>query len=261
MSHNIKRLDEGFLKSVPPKIDINFTDGGIVKIWGESSMTKKHKEFKIRKSYLVQYYVMKNGQAHWLHSFVMPSTPEGDCYELTSFVKFYVPWLIKVKEYVPDYGFTTIYTHQLNLKGKPVLILLDTNDEEEGEIWAQVALEFQKKHDCDLTICSSLSSVREKYKDGSVPYVITSNINVNTGQNYYASYEIGRYDFEEWGAVLAGRAWHYDVYEEENFPDNTAFRLAPTNLFASYKNQRNYHNQTSEEIARDILGLSDWRII
>jgi len=261
MSNNIQRMDEGFFRSVGPRIELTFNLGPKLKIFGEKTTTKKYKNQDVRKNYLVLFnHITKSQQRHWLTSGVIPAQEVGFDYYQNAFATFYVDWFIEVKEFNPDYGFHSIFSQRINLIGKNVVVKLNTNDDEEADIWAQVAVDFQKKHDCNLIIQSKSDYVITKYQDGTIPYVITSQWNERL-QNIYATYDVGRYQFEEYGSNLSGNAIHYDIMDEGNLPNQIGNRYPTTNLFASFKNPRNYNNQTSEEIAKDILGLSDWSII
>lgn len=262
MNNKIKRLDEGFLRSVPPYINLSFYKGPTLTIHGQKSTTYKHKGFDCRKQYLVLFnHITESQEIHWITSGVIPAQPKGLQHYQRAFASFYIDWLVEVKEFNPDYGFSTIFSKRINLIGENVVVKLHTSDDEEADIWAQVALEFQKKHDCNLTIQSKSDYIIDKYQDGVIPYVVTASWNENLAGHIYASYDIGRFAFDEYGANLSGHAIHYDIMDKANLPEQIGNRYPTTNLFASFKNPRNYLNQTSEEIAKDILGLSDWKIV
>jgi hypothetical protein len=255
-------LDEGFLHNATPSISFTFNGKPRVEIHSDGgSSTKIVDNFEVRKQYLITWNIISSsGEIHWIYSDAIMVPPEQSMNYRYTYAEFFCDWYVELKEFHPEYGFHVIKSHRYNDRGRPVLVKLHTEDDIEADIWAKVAIEYQKLHDCNLSIMTKSDMVLNKYQDGVIPYVIT-NPWEEYPYNIYSTYDIGRFSFVEYGSDISRNKTHYDLFDKENLPDNIGNRYPTTNLFASFKNPRNYNNQSSEDIARDILGLSDWKII
>jgi autotransporter strand-loop-strand O-heptosyltransferase len=157
-------------------------------------------------------------------------TPLGEVvYENTisnnSWVKlnrqYYTKWTVDVYE-----NDKKIYTNTLDLKGKRVLISIDSKSLGDNIAWAPYALEFQKKHKCKVI----LSSFWNKILDIPEIEIVEPGTTVN---NIYAQYNIG---------------WFYDTDREPVLPNTIPLQQAATNILGlEYKETRpslRYHSNT-----------------
>ena len=102
--------------------------------------------------------------------------------------KYYIPWIIKVNGEVVD---------KFNLKGKKVLIGLDSNSIGDTIAWAPYAIEFAKKHDCKVL----LSTHHNSWFKGVGAYKDIKFITPGDFEPCHAMYRIGWYkENEKWEA-------------------------------------------------------------
>lgn len=123
---------------------------------------------------------------------------------------------------------------------KYVKVVLDTTDRHEAFIWIEQAIEFGKKWNCGISIeCEEEIAKRAKgiYReaDFSRPQL-----------DYYATYHIGRYDIMAEGPTKYGMQMQHKGWISGG-----------SKMFRSFSNPRDWKTLHSEQIARDILGLSD----
>jgi autotransporter strand-loop-strand O-heptosyltransferase len=157
-------------------------------------------------------------------------TPLGEVvYENTisnnSWVKlnrhYYTKWTVDVYE-----NDKKIYTNTLDLKGKRVLISIDSKSLGDNIAWAPYALEFQKKHKCKVILSSFFANILD------IPEIemVEPGTTVN---NIYAQYNIG---------------WFYDADKEPVLPNTIPLQQAATNILGlEYKETRpslRYHSNT-----------------
>ena len=100
--------------------------------------------------------------------------------------KYYTNWLIRISR-----NGKIVHEHKLDLKGKNVLISIDTKSMGDNIAWIPYVKEFKEKHNCNVwvsTFWNNLFKNADEYKDLHF---------VEPGQvvdNLYASYSVGCHD-------------------------------------------------------------------
>lgn len=98
--------------------------------------------------------------------------------------KYYIEWKIVILK--NNVGI--IHEEVLNLKDKEVLITIDNKPLGDNIAWIPYALEFQRKHDCKVTLQSSISDLFEtSYPE--LNFVKWGTYNMNDSK-FYATYKI-----------------------------------------------------------------------
>lgn len=117
--------------------------------------------------------------------------------------QYYTKWTVEVFEKNKK-----IYENTLNLKGKRVLICIDSKSLGDNIAWAPYALEFQKKHNCKVI----LSSFWNNILDYPEIEIVEPGVTVD---NIHAQYNIG---------------WFYDTNKEPVLPNTIPLQQAATNI-------------------------------
>lgn len=117
--------------------------------------------------------------------------------------QYYEKWSLEVYEHGKK-----IYESTLDLKGKRVLISIDSKSLGDNIAWAPYALEFQKKHECKVI----LSSFWNKILDIPKIEMVEPGTTVH---NIAAQYNIG---------------WFYDSNKEPELPNTIPLQQAATNI-------------------------------
>jgi autotransporter strand-loop-strand O-heptosyltransferase len=156
---------------------------------------KFHCDFK-NQPIIEIFSLRKKGK--YLVSFIDAET-EKTLYETTVIDKgwvkvnreFYTDWKITVKE-----DSQLLFSYKLELKGRRVLINLESNLLGDTIAWLPYAEEFRKKHDCRVILASNWGRIFDEHykfiefvKPGTIP------------ENIFISYHIGLY----WGNNLKNR--------------------------------------------------------
>jgi len=97
-------------------------------------------------------------------------------------LKYYKKWRLEVCEQ----NGKLICSDTLNLKDKKVKIIIDSSSLGDVLAWVPYTVEFAKKHDCEV---HCFTSNKELFAEQSK--VKFFDLNVDSGQNYHASYKIG----------------------------------------------------------------------
>jgi autotransporter strand-loop-strand O-heptosyltransferase len=116
--------------------------------------------------------------------------------------QYYTKW----KTYVYQDG-ELIYENVLDLHGKRVFISIESKALGDTIAWVPYALEFQKKHDCNVV----LSTFHNKILD----YPELELVEPGSSVNCYAMYKIG---------------WHYDTSREPELPNTIPLQKAASNI-------------------------------
>lgn len=151
------------------------------------------------------------------------------------FLEFYGDFEISVFKFIDGYGVRRIFTHRYCDYGKYVYFRLDTNDEDECELWVTRVKEYQNKTGCIPYIDTNFDHINKR---------LSTYYKVN-GLDFYNSYRIGRFpkqstDFRTMDPRKEGYIW-----------------LGLWKIFWSYQHPRLFKFLSSQEIADDILGLSE----
>ena len=100
--------------------------------------------------------------------------------------EYYTNWSIRINNKIYDI---------FNVKNKKVLIYLDSKSIGDTIAWAPYAVEFQKKHNCKVTLSTWHNDWFKKLK----PYKNIKFANQESSSKYYASYSIGWFkDGDKW---------------------------------------------------------------
>jgi autotransporter strand-loop-strand O-heptosyltransferase len=116
--------------------------------------------------------------------------------------QYYTKW----KTYVYQDG-ELIYENVLDLHGKRVFISIESKALGDTIAWVPYALEFQKKHGCNVV----LSTFHNKILD----YPELELVEPGSSVNCYAMYKIG---------------WHYDTSREPELPNTIPLQKAASNI-------------------------------
>ena len=116
--------------------------------------------------------------------------------------QYYTKW----KTYIYQDG-QLIYENILDLHGKSVFISIESKALGDTIAWVPYALEFQKKHRCNVV----LSTFHNKILD----YPELELVEPGSSVNCYAMYKIG---------------WHYDSSREPELPNTIPLQKAATNI-------------------------------
>jgi autotransporter strand-loop-strand O-heptosyltransferase len=156
------------------------------------------------------YFEIKSAVKSWFHLVWKTGTGET-VYENTiqsnSWARlnrqYYENWSLEVYEKGEKF-----YEKTLNLKGKRVLICIDSKSLGDNIAWAPYALEFQKKHDCKVILSSFFANILD-YPEIEI---VEPGSNV---ENIHAQYNIG---------------WYYDSNKEPVLPNTIPLQQAATNI-------------------------------
>ena len=100
--------------------------------------------------------------------------------------KYYTNWLLRISR-----NGKVVHEHKLDLKGKNVLISIDTKSMGDNIAWMPYIKEFQEKHQCVVlasTFWNVLFQGAEEYKD--IHFIPPGKV----VENLYASYKVGCFD-------------------------------------------------------------------
>jgi len=131
--------------------------------------------------------------------------------------RYYTNWLIRISR-----NGKVVHEHPIDLKGKNVLISIDTKSMGDNIAWMPYINEFRKKYQCNVwasTFWNMFFEDAEEYKD--IHFVTPGQV----VDNLYASYKIGCYDND----------WH--------------------------KNKNNWRAVPLQQVASDMLGLDYKEIV
>lgn len=184
--------------------------------------------------YLIEIYEYRNGIKELITDYVIPTN---------NFISFFREWYgdyeIEVYNWNEENKLHMVANHRYNDLNKEVLINLDTSHLNETLIWLSRALEYRDIHKCKLTIKSPfIADILEV--DSKVKVVN----DIKSPDDYYAIYNIGKYDTEyEWNKKLTqtnlNQVWNKN------------------RTYCSYRNPRNWNQISLDDVAADILGLNE----
>jgi hypothetical protein len=137
-------------------------------------------------------------------------------------------------------GWTVIDSDEFDPFYKNVQVILDTESKHETYLWIEQSLEFGRKWNCQIYISCNLNFLnraKDIYKDAKFE---------TEGIDFYATYRIGRYDVLAEGPNLYGMQIQ-----------NKGWVSGGCKIYRSFGQPRDWKFLHSEQIARDILGLSE----
>jgi autotransporter strand-loop-strand O-heptosyltransferase len=186
MYNNLKKNPNPIFK-IENKISFNFVDGAFVEIIGNNSA-----------SYLVKFI---NDDTE---DVIYETTIKNNCWTKTS-IKYFIKWRIEI--YQQD---VLVFHHLYNSKDKTVLVSFDSSSLGDSIAWIPYALEFKKKHDCNVVVSTFHNNLFEEV------YPELEFIKPGTSvSNIYAQYNLG---------------WHYDINKEPVLPNTVKLQQAATNI-------------------------------
>ena len=196
----------------------------------------------------------KRNQPVWM-SFKKMTAPAWFSNTLYS---FYCDWIIEVTAWHDKYGFIMLDYHRYNDYGKNVQINLDTEDWDELCTWIGVAFEYKKIHKCNLHFTIKNKKLR---MGAEKTFGVTFMTWGSSVMDCYATYTLGRY-------LPDNESDHTFTYIGEDGIEKTipnpypeacppGKRYCITNLMYACDHPRDWHKLSSEEIAKDVLGLSN----
>lgn len=186
-------------------------------------------------NYFIEVYEHRNGNKELITDYTLP-TNNYICF----FREWYGDYEINIFNWNEEKGLHIVSTHRYDDYNKEVLMNLDTPHLHEALIWLSKVIEYKNLHGCKLT-------VKSPFKKDILDMDSTIRVieNIDNPDNYYAIYNIGKYDTEyEWNK-----------------------RLTTTNLnqvwnknrtFCTYRNPRDWHKISLDDVAGDILGLNEF---
>ena len=185
-------------------------------------------------NYLIEIYEYRNGTKEFIQDFTLP-TNNFICY----LREWFGDYEIDIYEWIDNIGIYKSFTHRYKDEQKNVLIYLDTNQLNMALVWFNITLEYKSIHNCKLYIKSNFNDILKSIDNTNIIEFI-DDINEN---NYYSIYNIGRYDTEyEWNRAFTG-----NIYSSV---------LTKNLTYCSYKNPRDWHNLSMDDVAYDILGMN-----
>jgi hypothetical protein len=194
-------------------------------------------EYDDSKTYHIIFYEKKNDE--WLESMNPIVFKPGTYYSF--FRRFFNEVKAELIGFDELEGVKVIDEVCYNPEGKNIKIQLDTNDKHEAFVWIEQAQEFGKKWNCNIYISCEEDILKEATR------IYKSNfIRKSDGGNFYATYHIGRYNIQD-SLNLFGMQ-----HQNKGWITNNSWQR-----FKSFNNPRDWNFLHSEQIARDILGLSD----
>lgn len=199
-----------------------------------NSMPKVDITGDINANYFIEIYEYRNGIKELITDYMLP-TNNYICY----YREWYGDYEVNIYNWNPENGFHIVESHRYDDNNKEVLVVLDTPHLYEALIWLSKSLEYKKIHGCKLTIKSSFS--RDELDVDPTIKVIE---NIDNSDDYYAIYYIGKYDTEyQWNKRLTftdlDKVWNKN------------------RTFCSYRNPRDWHQLSLDDVAIDILGLNE----
>ena len=141
-------------------IEISFDEGPKVEIKG-------HRKNK----YFVEFIDSSTNQV--IHSDTISNNMWTKCSK-----KYYIPWIIKINEEI---------VHKFDLTNKDVKLSFESNSVGDTLAWAPQILEFQKKHNCKVTV----STFHNEWFKNLEAYKNINFIQPNIPFEAYAHYKIG----------------------------------------------------------------------
>lgn len=189
------------------------------------------------KTYNVIFYEKVNGE--WLESMtdILEFKPG---YYYSFFRRFFHNLKVELICFDEQNGWKVVDSEQFDPYHKPVKMIIDSDNKHETYLWIEQCKEFGKKWNCDIHIsCNPEFKQRasEIYKD----------VKFDTdGPDFYATYHIGRYNILEEGPMKYGLQMQHKGWVNGG-----------CKIFRSFSQPRDWKFLHSEQVARDILGLSD----
>lgn len=194
-------------------------------------------EYDPSKRYSVIFYEKKDGR--WIESTGNMLDFKPFCW-FAFFRRFFCEMKVQLVGFDEENGTKVIAEDQFDPFGKDVNVVLETADRHEAQMWIEQAIEFGEKWGCRISIeCSPEIAERASKIYKSVSFF-------QHGKDFYATYYIGRYDMMAEGPNKYGMQMQ-----------NKGWVSGGSRMFRSFSNPRDWKLLHSEQIARDILGLSD----
>lgn len=189
------------------------------------------------KKYSVIFFEKKDGR--WIESGTDNLEFRPFCW-FAFFRRFFYEAKVQLICFDEEEGTKVIAEDWFDPAGKSVKVVLDTADRHEAFMWIEQALEFGRKWRCGISI-ECLPEIAERAKS-----IYREADFSGAAIDHYATYHIGRYD------MIAEGPNKYGMQMQ-----NKGWVNGGSKMFRSFSNPRDWKFLHSEQIARDILGLSD----
>ena len=188
----------------------------------------------IMEDYLIELYEYRNGKYLFTHDYILKTNTWSD-----HFREWYGDWVYIVWKWTKKDGLIKIHEEKIDDRGKRVLMILDTFQLNEAFMWYHSVLKYKEKHGCEIYIKSSFNKDLKDISSDDIQFVDNYN-----KDDWYSIYNIGKYDTEhEWNRDKSGMM--YDKIITRNGD------------FCSYRNPIDWHERSINDVANDILGLSE----
>jgi len=158
--------------------------------------------------------------------------------------QYYTDWNIKVWE-----NDQLVHNEDFSLKGKRVMIGFESSSLGDTLAWLPYCDEFQKKHDCQLTVCTFKNFLfKDQYPN--IEFVEPSTV----VPNLYAKYDLG---------------WFYDKNREPVLPSTIPLQATATNIlgleYSEIKPKLNFDFSTKSDAPKSVCiatnstaGCKEW---
>jgi hypothetical protein len=176
-------------------------------------------------------YPQGNDLPYYVQGYPIPKLDGSNLFNFDA--EFYLDFEVNIYKFVDGFGNKKILSHRYNDYGQLVRFILDSNSFQECEIWVDLIKKYQQIHGCEVFLDSNFDVLNKEFKT----YYHANML------NFYKTYRIGRFpkssnDFKSRETRKEGILW-----------------FGNWKTFWSYQHPRFWGNLTSEEIAKDILGL------
>lgn len=183
----------------------------------------------------IREYKKNQNESLFLDSFITTNYEFREVKSLYCGVEFYMDFEVNVYKFIENEGIVLIFTHRFNDRGKLVRFNIVSESEEEVKIWNNKILEYRKLHGCKTIVFSKFDNINKMHDF----YYDTNSVTP------YKTYNIGKFpktskDFKSRDPRTPG-----------------VIHLGYWKTFWSYQNPRAWNTISTEEIASDILGLSN----
>ncbi len=169
---------------------------------------------------LLESYIVSNSLHLERPNFVIP-------------IEFYFDFEITIYKFLDGHGIKKIFNHRFDETGKLIRVILETPDEKEALLWYEIVMEYQKLHSCKICVESDFDKVNN----------YNNSLYYKKDLSYYKTYKIGRYP-------KASNDFMTIDPRTEGF-----IQFGYWKKFWSYQHPTNWVNLSSEQIAKEILGL------
>lgn len=176
------------------------------------------------------------------------------------FPMFYVNWRCQVYEMTSDYELVPFTDYFYNDTSKNVYIHIDSKNESQRKTWINSCLEYKEKHGCNLYLHIQDWPARSRFEYNTDGFTAVASRDDVPGP-VYSSYYIGYGDKNIFGYGVFGDFGYWNPHNKYLGEDGVGFSPMGQSLIYSCLNPRDPNILSDEQIAGDVLGLSDWDFV